>query len=121
MSLWALVLLLIGLVSNMIGHGAAGAAVSNDTILLTGLQDFGRCHINRIGEWLWCKVLRIKPTPNWFGNWRIRSSEEERKKNWFYCIKLKDELSKHADKHFENPQTWRHAIITEELELTKKN
>jgi hypothetical protein len=49
---------------------------------------------------------------------------KKRKKNWFYCIKPKEWMrSKHKNWQIKllNPQTAIDAIITEELELTKKN
>ncbi len=81
-----------GLVSNMsLVMGVAGASVSNDTILLTGIAGLMAGAISMaLGEWLSVQSSReLNQRQIDLETEELEASPEEEKKNWFYFIRLK--------------------------------
>lgn len=116
-----------GLVSNMsLVMGVAGAAVSNNTILLTGIAGLLAGAISMaLGEWLSVQSSReLNQRQIELETEELRASPEEEKKELVLLYQAKgmnvSEAQKLADKAFENPQTAIDAIITEELGIDKE-
>jgi VIT1/CCC1 family predicted Fe2+/Mn2+ transporter len=116
-----------GLVSNMsLVMGVAGAAVSNDTILLTGIAGLMAGAISMaLGEWLSVQSSReLNQRQIELETEELEASPEEEKKELVLLYQAKgmsiDEAQKLADKAFENPQTALDAIIKEELGIDKE-
>ena len=115
-----------GLVSNMsLVMGVAGAAVSNDTILLTGIAGLLAGAISMaLGEWLSVQSSReLNQRQIDLETEELEASPEEKKELvLLYQAKGMNavEAQKLADKAFENPETAIDAIITEELGIDKE-
>lgn len=116
-----------GLVSNMsLVMGVAGAAVSNNTILLTGIAGLMAGAISMaLGEWLSVQSSReLNQRQIELETEELEASPEEEKKELVLLYQAKGmnltEAQKLADKAFENPQTALDAIITEELGIDKE-
>lgn len=116
-----------GLVSNMsLVMGVAGAAVSNNTILLTGIAGLMAGAISMaLGEWLSVQSSReLNQRQIELEIEELEASPEEEKKELVLLYQAKgmnlNEAQKLADKAFENPQTALDAIITEELGIDKE-
>lgn len=116
-----------GLVSNMsLVMGVAGAAVSNDTILLTGIAGLMAGAISMaLGEWLSVQSSReLNQRQIELELEELEASPEEEKKELVLLYQAKgmaiEEAQKLADKAFENPQTALDAIIKEELGIDKE-
>ena len=116
-----------GLVSNMsLVMGVAGAAVSNNTILLTGIAGLLAGAISMaLGEWLSVQSSReLNQRQIELETEELEASPEDEKKELVLLYQAKgmsnDEAQKLADKAFENPQTAIDAIITEELGIDKE-
>ena len=116
-----------GLVSNMsLVMGVAGAAVSNNTILLTGIAGLMAGAISMaLGEWLSVQSSReLNQRQIDLETEELEASPEEEKKELVLLYQAKgmniDDARKLAEKAFENPQTAIDAIIAEELGIDKK-
>jgi VIT1/CCC1 family predicted Fe2+/Mn2+ transporter len=116
-----------GLVSNMsLVMGVAGAAVSNNSILLTGIAGLLAGAISMaLGEWLSVQSSReLNQRQIEIEIEELEASPEEEKKELVLLYQAKgmnaEEAQKLADKAFANPQTAIDAIITEELGIDKK-
>jgi len=116
-----------GLVSNMsLVMGVAGAAVSNNTILLTGIAGLLAGAISMaLGEWLSVQSSReLNQRQIDLEMEEMEASPEEEKKELVLLYQAKgmsiDEARKLADKAFEHPDTAIDAIITEELGIDKE-
>ena len=116
-----------GLVSNMsLVMGVAGAAVSNDTILLTGIAGLMAGAISMaLGEWLSVQSSReLNQRQIDLETEELEASPEEEKKELVLLYQAKGmnaiEAQKLADKAFDNPETAIDAIITEELGIDKE-
>ncbi|HLF52877.1 VIT1/CCC1 transporter family protein [Flavobacterium sp.] len=116
-----------GLVSNMsLVMGVAGAAVSNNTILLTGIAGLMAGAISMaLGEWLSVQSSReLNQRQIELETEELEASPEEEKKELVLLYQAKGmtitEAQKLADKAFENHQTAIDAIITEELGIDKE-
>nr|WP_314896737.1 VIT1/CCC1 transporter family protein [uncultured Flavobacterium sp.] len=116
-----------GLVSNMsLVMGVAGAAVSNNTILLTGIAGLLAGAISMaLGEWLSVQSSReLNQRQIDLETEELEASPEEEKKELVLLYQAKgmniEEAKKLAEKAFENPQTAIDAIITEELGIDKE-
>jgi VIT1/CCC1 family predicted Fe2+/Mn2+ transporter len=116
-----------GLVSNMsLVMGVAGAAVSNNTILLTGIAGLLAGAISMaLGEWLSVQSSReLNLRQIELETEELEASPEEEKKELVLLYQAKGmnalEAQKLADKAFENPQSAIDAIITEELGIDKE-
>lgn len=116
-----------GLVSNMsLVMGVAGAAVSNNTILLTGIAGLLAGAISMaLGEWLSVQSSReLNQRQIDLETEELEASPEEEKKELVLLYQAKGmnivEAQKLADKAFENPETAIDAIIIEELGIDKK-
>ncbi|MCG9792884.1 VIT1/CCC1 transporter family protein [Flavobacterium algicola] len=116
-----------GLVSNMsLVMGVAGAAVSNNTILLTGSAGLLAGAISMaLGEWLSVQSSReLNQRQIDLETEELAASPEEEKKELVLLYQAKgmnkEEAQKLAEKAFENPQSAIEAIITEELGIDKK-
>ncbi|MBC7607906.1 MAG: VIT1/CCC1 transporter family protein [Burkholderiales bacterium] len=116
-----------GLVSNMsLVMGVAGAAVSNNTILLTGIAGLMAGAISMaLGEWLSVQSSReLNQRQIELETEELEASPEEEKKELVLLYQAKgmniDDARKLAEKAFENPQTAIDAIIAEELGIDKK-
>ncbi len=116
-----------GLVSNMsLVMGVAGAAVSNNTILLTGIAGLMAGAISMaLGEWLSVQSSReLNQRQIELETEELEASPEEEKKELVLLYQAKgmsiDEAQNLADKAFENPQTAIDAIIKEELGIDKE-
>ncbi len=116
-----------GLVSNMsLVMGVAGAAVSNATILLTGIAGLLAGAISMaLGEWLSVQSSReLNQRQIDLETEELEASPEEEKKELILLYQAKgmniEEAKKLAEKAFENPQTAIDAIITEELGIDKE-
>ena len=115
-----------GLVSNMsLVMGVAGAAVSNDTILLTGTAGLLAGAISMaLGEWLSVQSSReLNQRQIELETEELEASPEEEKKELVLLYQAKGmnaaDAQKLADKAFESPETAIDAIITEELGIDK--
>ena len=115
-----------GLVSNMsLVMGVAGAAVSNNTILLTGIAGLLAGAISMaLGEWLSVQSSReLNQRQIDIETEELEASPEEEKKELVLLYQAKGmniiEAQKLADKAFENPETAIDAIIIEELGIDK--
>ncbi len=116
-----------GLVSNMsLVMGVAGAAVSNNTILLTGIAGLLAGAISMaLGEWLSVQSSReLNQRQIDLELEELEASPEEEKKELVLLYQAKgmsiEEAKKLADKAFENPEMAIDAIIKEELGIDKK-
>ncbi|MEY4433436.1 MAG: hypothetical protein RLZZ44_1570 [Bacteroidota bacterium] len=116
-----------GLVSNMsLVMGVAGAAVSNNTILLTGIAGLLAGAISMaLGEWLSVQSSReLNQRQIELETEELEASPEEEKKELVLLYQAKGmsvvDAQKLADKAFENPETAIDAIITEELGIDKE-
>ena len=116
-----------GLVSNMsLVMGVAGAAVSNDTILLTGIAGLMAGAISMaLGEWLSVQSSReLNQRQIDLETEELEASPEEEKKELVLLYQAKGmtavEAQKLANKAFESPETAIDAIITEELGIDKE-
>ncbi len=116
-----------GLVSNMsLVMGVAGAAVSNGTILLTGIAGLLAGAISMaLGEWLSVQSSReLNQRQIDLETEELEASPEEEKKELILLYQAKgmniEEAKKLAEKAFENPETALDAIITEELGIDKE-
>lgn len=116
-----------GLVSNMsLVMGIAGAAVSNNTILLTGIAGLLAGAISMaLGEWLSVQSSReLNQRQIDLETEELEASPEQEKKELVLLYQAKgmnlEEAKKLAEKAFENPQTAIDAIITEELGIDKE-
>jgi VIT1/CCC1 family predicted Fe2+/Mn2+ transporter len=116
-----------GLVSNMsLVMGVAGAAVSNDTILLTGTAGLLAGAISMaLGEWLSVQSSReLNQRQIELETEELEASPEEEKKELVLLYQAKGmsvaDAQKLADKAFESPETALDAIITEELGIDKE-
>jgi VIT1/CCC1 family predicted Fe2+/Mn2+ transporter len=116
-----------GLVSNMsLVMGVAGAAVSNNTILLTGIAGLLAGAISMaLGEWLSVQSSReLNQRQIDLETEELEVSPAEEKKELVLLYQAKgmniEEAKKLAEKAFENPQTAIDAIITEELGIDKE-
>jgi VIT1/CCC1 family predicted Fe2+/Mn2+ transporter len=116
-----------GLVSNMsLVMGVAGAAVSNDTILLTGIAGLLAGSISMaMGEWLSVQSSReLNQRQIDLEMEELEASPEEEKKELVLLYQAKgmgiEEARKLAEKVFEDPKTAREAIITEELGIDQE-
>jgi VIT1/CCC1 family predicted Fe2+/Mn2+ transporter len=116
-----------GLVSNMsLVMGVAGAAVSNNTILLTGIAGLMAGAISMaLGEWLSVQSSReLNQRQIELETEELEASPEEEKKELVLLYQAKgmnaEEAQKLADKAFENPESALDAIITEELGIDKE-
>jgi len=116
-----------GLVSNMsLVMGVAGAAVSNNTILLTGCAGLLAGAISMaLGEWLSVQSSReLNMRQIELETEELEASPEEEKKELVLLYQAKgmsiQEAQKLAEKAFENPQSAIDAIITEELGIDKE-
>lgn len=115
-----------GLVSNMsLVMGVAGAAVSNDTILLTGTAGLLAGAISMaLGEWLSVQSSReLNQRQIELETEELEASPEEEKKELVLLYQAKGmnaaDAQKLADKAFKSPETAIDAIITEELGIDK--
>jgi VIT1/CCC1 family predicted Fe2+/Mn2+ transporter len=116
-----------GLVSNMsLVMGVAGAAVSNNTILLTGIAGLMAGAISMaLGEWLSVQSSReLNQRQIDLETEELEASPEEEKKELVLLYQAKGmnvvEAQKLADKVFESHETAIDAIITEELGIDKE-
>ncbi len=116
-----------GLVSNMsLVMGVAGAAVSNNTILLTGIAGLMAGAISMaLGEWLSVQSSReLNQRQIDLEMEELEASPEEEKKELVLLYQAKgmniEEAKKLADKAFETPETAIDAIIKEELGIDKE-
>ncbi len=116
-----------GLVSNMsLVMGVAGAAVSNNTILLTGTAGLLAGAISMaLGEWLSVQSSReLNQRQIELETEELEASPEEEKKELVLLYQAKGmsaaNAQKLADKAFESPETAIDAIITEELGIDKE-
>lgn len=116
-----------GLVSNMsLVMGVAGAAVSNNTILLTGSAGLLAGAISMaMGEWLSVQSSReLNQRQIDLEMEELEASPEEEKKELVLLYQAKgmsaSEAQKLADRAFASPETAIDAIITEELGIDKK-
>ncbi|MEM8520971.1 VIT1/CCC1 transporter family protein [Flavobacterium sp. PL12] len=116
-----------GLVSNMsLVMGVAGAAVSNNTILLTGIAGLLAGAISMaLGEWLSVQSSReLNQRQIDLETEELLASPEEEKKELVLLYQAKGmnvvEAQKLADKAFESHETAIDAIITEELGIDKE-
>lgn len=116
-----------GLVSNMsLVMGVAGAAVSNNTILLTGIAGLMAGAISMaLGEWLSVQSSReLNQRQIDLEMEELEASPEEEKKELVLLYQAKgmniEEAKKLADKAFESPETAIDAIIKEELGIDKQ-
>jgi VIT1/CCC1 family predicted Fe2+/Mn2+ transporter len=116
-----------GLVSNMsLVMGVAGAAVSNNTILLTGIAGLMAGAISMaLGEWLSVQSSReLNQRQIDLETEELEASPEEEKKELVLLYQAKgmsiDEAKKLADKAFETQETAIDAIIKEELGIDKE-
>ncbi|MGO4818266.1 VIT1/CCC1 transporter family protein [Flavobacterium sp. W22_SRS_FP1] len=116
-----------GLVSNMsLVMGVAGAAVSNNTILLTGIAGLMAGAISMaLGEWLSVQSSReLNQRQIDLETEELEASPEEEKKELVLLYQAKgmsiEEAIKLADKAFESPETAIDAIIKEELGIDKE-
>jgi VIT1/CCC1 family predicted Fe2+/Mn2+ transporter len=116
-----------GLVSNMsLVMGVAGAAVSNDTILLTGTAGLLAGAISMaLGEWLSVQSSReLNQRQIELETEELEASPEEEKKELVLLYQAKGmsaaDAQKLADKAFESPETAIDAIISEELGIDKE-
>jgi VIT1/CCC1 family predicted Fe2+/Mn2+ transporter len=116
-----------GLLSNMsLVMGVAGAAVSNKTILLTGIAGLLAGAISMaLGEWLSVQSSReLNQRQIELETEELEASPEEEKKELFLLYQAKGmsiiEAQKLADKAFENTQTALDTIISEELGIDKE-
>lgn len=116
-----------GLVSNMsLVMGVAGAAVSNNTILLTGIAGLLAGAISMaLGEWLSVQSSReLNQRQIDLETEELKASPEEEKKELVLLYQAKGmnvfEAQKLADKAFENHETAIDAIIIEELGIDKE-
>ncbi|MEZ7500249.1 VIT1/CCC1 transporter family protein [Flavobacterium sp. Arc3] len=116
-----------GLVSNMsLVMGVAGAAVSNNTILLTGIAGLMAGAISMaLGEWLSVQSSReLNQRQIDLETEELEASPEEEKKELVLLYQAKGmnvvEAQKLADKAFESHETAIDAIITEELGIDKE-
>ena len=116
-----------GLVSNMsLVMGVAGAAVSNNTILLTGIAGLMAGAISMsLGEWLSVQSSReLNQRQIDLEMEELEASPEEEKKELVLLYQAKGmnavEAQKLADKAFENPESAIDAIIKEELGIDKE-
>ena len=116
-----------GLVSNMsLVMGVAGAAVSNDTILLTGIAGLLAGAISMaLGEWLSVQSSReLNQHQIDLEMEEMEESPEDEKKELVLLYQAKgmnqEEAQKLAEKAFENQDTAMDAIITEELGIDKE-
>lgn len=116
-----------GLISNMsLVMGVAGAAVSNNTILLTGIAGLMAGAISMaMGEWLSVQSSReLNQRQIDLEMEELESSPEEEKKELVLLYQAKgmniEEAKKLADKAFETPETAIEAIIKEELGIDKE-
>jgi VIT1/CCC1 family predicted Fe2+/Mn2+ transporter len=116
-----------GLVSNMsLVMGVAGAAVSNNSILLTGIAGLLAGAISMaLGEWLSVQSSReLNQRQIELETEELEASPEEEKKELVLLYQAKgmnaQEAQKLADKAFENSKTAIDAIITEELGIDKE-
>jgi VIT1/CCC1 family predicted Fe2+/Mn2+ transporter len=115
-----------GLVSNMsLVMGVAGAAVSNDTILLTGTAGLLAGAISMaLGEWLSVQSSReLNQRQIELETEELEASPEEEKKELVLLYQAKGmnaaDAQKLADRAFESPETAIDAIIAEELGIDK--
>lgn len=115
-----------GLVSNMsLVMGVAGAAVSNNTILLTGIAGLIAGAISMaLGEWLSVQSSReLNQRQIDLETEELEASPDEEKKELVLLYQAKgmnaEEAQRLADKAFENSETAINAIITEELGIDK--
>lgn len=116
-----------GLVSNMsLVMGVAGAAVANNTILLTGCAGLLAGAISMaLGEW-----LSVQSSKELYENQialetaELEASPEEEKKELILLYQAKGmsetEAKKLADKAFENQDSAIETLITEELGINKE-
>lgn len=116
-----------GLVSNMsLVMGVAGAAVSNNTILLTGIAGLMAGAISMaLGEWLSVQSSReLNQRQIDLETEELAASPEEEKKELILLFQAKgmnsDEAKKLAEKAFESTETAIDAIIKEELGIDKE-
>ena len=116
-----------GLVSNMsLVMGVAGAAVSNNTILLTGIAGLLAGAISMaLGEWLSVQSSReLNQRQIDLETEELLASPQEEKKELVLLYQAKGmnvfEAQKLADKAFESHETAIDAIITEELGIDKE-
>jgi len=116
-----------GLLSNMsLVMGVAGAAMSNNTILLTGIAGLMAGAISMaLGEWLSVQSSReLNQRQIDLETEELQSSPEEEKKELVLLYQAKgmsiEEAKKLAEKAFENPETAIDAIIKEELGIDKE-
>lgn len=116
-----------GLVSNMsLVMGVVGAAVSNNTVLLTGIAGLLAGSISMaLGEWLSVQSSReLNQRQIDLEMEELEASPEDEKKELVLLYQAKgmnaDEAQKLAEKAFENPDTAIDAIITEELGIDKE-
>lgn len=116
-----------GLVSNMsLVMGVAGAAVNNNTILLTGIAGLLAGAISMaLGEWLSVQSSReLNQRQIDLETEELEASPEEEKKELVLLYQAKgmniEEAQKLADKAFESPETAIDAIIKEELGIDKE-
>jgi len=116
-----------GLVSNMsLVMGVVGAAVSNNTVLLTGIAGLLAGSISMaLGEWLSVQSSReLNQRQIDLEMEELEASPEDEKKELVLLYQAKgmnaDEAQKLAEKAFENPDTAMDAIITEELGIDKE-
>lgn len=116
-----------GLVSNMsLVMGVAGAAVSNNTILLTGIAGLMAGAISMaLGEWLSVQSSReLNQRQIDLETEELEASPEEEKKELVLLYQAKGmsmvEAKKLAEKAFESPETAIDAIIKEELGIDKE-
>jgi VIT1/CCC1 family predicted Fe2+/Mn2+ transporter len=116
-----------GLVSNMsLVMGVAGAAVSNNTILLTGIAGLLAGAISMaLGEWLSVQSSReLNQRQIDLELEELEASPEDEKKELVLLYQAKGmnliESQKLANKAFESPETAIDAIITEELGINKE-
>lgn len=116
-----------GLVSNMsLVMGVAGAAVSNNTILLTGIAGLLAGAISMaLGEWLSVQSSReLNQRQIELETEELQASPEEEKKELILLYQAKgmnvEEAKKLAEKAFEKQETAIDAIIKEELGIDKE-
>lgn len=116
-----------GLVSNMsLVMGVVGAAVSNNTVLLTGIAGLLAGSISMaLGEWLSVQSSReLNQRQIDLEMEELEASPEDEKKELVLLYQAKgmniEEAQKLAEKAFENQETAIDAIITEELGIDKE-
>jgi len=117
-----------GLVSNMsLVMGVAGASVSNNTILLTGIAGLMAGSISMaLGEWLSVQSSReLNQRQIDLEMEELEASPEEEKKELVLLYQAKgmniEEARKLADKAFETQESAIDAIIKEELGIDKED